>query len=131
LLPRMNALQNVLMPTMYFDHHPNRDERAVKLLEQVGLGKRFKHKPAELSGGEKQRVAIARSLINDPDIILADEPTGNLDSKSGQEVMQILKELNEQGKTIIVITHDLEIAKICKRLVNIRDGRLEGGNHVR
>jgi putative ABC transport system ATP-binding protein len=123
LLPRLSALDNVLLPTLY--QRGNKAEfkkHAKKLLDQVGLSARINHKPSELSGGERQRVAIARALINDPEVILADEPTGNLDSKSGQEIINILKELNKNGKTIIIITHDANIAKHCTRTIHLFDG---------
>ncbi len=129
LLPKMTALSNVLLPTIY--QKANRTEthkRALSLLDQVGLKERANHRPTELSGGEKQRVAIARALINGPDIILADEPTGNLDSKSGNEVMTILKELQRKGKTVIIITHDPKIGAQCQRTVQLLDGQIQGGN---
>jgi putative ABC transport system ATP-binding protein len=126
LLPRTSAIANVLMPTIYVKgKKPDFEEKAHKLLKLVGLSGREKHKPSELSGGEIQRVAIARALINDPDIILADEPTGNLDSKSGKEVMQLLVNLNKEGKTIIIITHDPKIAEYARRTVHILDGKVE------
>jgi putative ABC transport system ATP-binding protein len=132
LLPKLSALANVLLPTSYQKENKNdARKKALALLTQVGLKERTHHKPNELSGGEKQRVAIARALVNDPDIILADEPTGNLDSKSGQEVITLLKELNEKGKTVVIITHDLEIGKQCERIIRLKDGRVvEGGQHV-
>lgn len=127
LLPRTTAIANVLMPTTYVDGKKSDfEERAHKLLKLVGLNGRERHKPSELSGGEIQRVAIARALINDPEIILADEPTGNLDSKSGKEVMEVLTNLNKQGKTIIIITHDQKIADYANRTFNILDGKLQG-----
>lgn len=126
LLPRLTALGNVLLPTGYQKvGRTNAKERANKLLEQVGLGERISHRPNELSGGEKQRVAIARALINDPEIILADEPTGNLDSKSGNDIIALLRALNKEGKTIIIISHDSDIAHQCDRTIRIRDGQLE------
>lgn len=131
LLPKASALDNVLMPTSYQKDKKNVRERAEKLLEQVGLKGRMKHKPTELSGGEKQRVAIARALVNNPDIILADEPTGNLDSKSGQGIMDLLKKLNKEGKTVIIITHDPRIGDACDRTIHLMDGRLTGGNHAK
>lgn len=102
-------------------------ERARTLLEFVGLGHRLNHKPNELSGGEQQRVAIARSLANDPDIILADEPTGNLDTKTGKMIMDLLVKLNKEGKTVIMVTHDLNLAKSAKRVIQLRDGEIMGG----
>ena len=126
LLPRISALSNVLLPTIYHSGaKKGRVQRAKSLLTQLGLGERISHRPTELSGGEKQRVAIARALINDPDLILADEPTGNLDSKSGQEVMAILENLHKEGKTVIVITHDPAIAKRCGRTIHILDGTIQ------
>lgn len=127
LLPRFSALANVLMPTSYTSKG-NQTKRALLLLEQLGLKDRATHKPTELSGGEKQRVAIARALVNDPEIILADEPTGNLDSTSGGEVMDILEQLNKEGKTVIVITHDPSVAKRCQRVIQVKDGHIEGAH---
>lgn len=125
LLPRISALENVLLPTIYNKQSQDgHKKRSLEILEQVGLGKRVQHKPSELSGGEKQRVAIARALINNPDIILADEPTGNLDSKSGQEVLGILKNLNKNGKTVVIITHDEKIAQACSRQIYLFDGKI-------
>lgn len=125
LLPRISALSNVLVPSAYIKtKRSHARERALELLRKVGLEERWHHKPTELSGGEKQRVAIARALVNNPDIILADEPTGNLDSKSGTEVMNILRQLNKEGKTVIIITHDLEIGKQCERIIHIKDGQV-------
>ncbi len=128
LLPRISALANVLLPASYAKgNRADQEKRAVSLLRQVGLAERMLHKPTELSGGEKQRVAIARALMNNPEIVLADEPTGNLDSKSGAEIMAILKDLNKKGKTIIVITHDPNIARQCDRIIQIEDGKVAGG----
>ena len=123
LLPRMSALENVALPLVY-SKVPTKDriERATSMLEKVGLHDRMEHKPNELSGGQRQRVAIARALINNPAIIMADEPTGNLDSKSSEDIMEIFAQLNEQGKTIIVVTHELEIAMKTKRIITVRDG---------
>lgn len=123
LLPRLSALDNVLLPTIY-SNKPDSTARAESLLERVGLEDRMSHRPNELSGGEKQRVAIARALINDPEIILADEPTGNLDSKSGEAILRILHELHENGKTIIVVTHDNAIAKQTQRNIRLFDGEI-------
>jgi ABC-type lipoprotein export system ATPase subunit len=125
LLPRMSALSNVLMPAQYLRKGSDQYHRAVELLESLGLKNRIKHLPTQMSGGEKQRVAIARALMNDPDIILADEPTGNLDTVSGQEVMKILVNLKEAGKTVLIVTHDPRIAKQCDRTVHILDGKVE------
>jgi len=125
LLPKMSALSNVLIPTTYYRSPvANPLAKARDLLEQLGLQDRASHKPSELSGGEKQRVAIARALINDPEIILADEPTGNLDTKSGKEMLDILHKLNMEGKTVVLVTHDLSIAARCKRTINVLDGRI-------
>lgn len=126
LLPTLTALQNVMLP-MEVVNEPERKskERAEKLLEMLGLGERMNHKPNELSGGQQQRVAIARSLANDPEVILADEPTGNLDSKTGQFIMDFLGKLNKEGKTIVLITHDVELVNYAKRIVHIKDGEIE------
>ena len=125
LLPRMSALQNVALPLVYGGvPKQERAKRATKALEIVGLGNRAHHKPTELSGGQRQRVAIARALINDPAILMADEPTGNLDTKSGEEIMTIVRGLNQQGRTIIVVTHELEIANHARRIILVRDGRI-------
>ena len=125
LLPRTSALDNVSLPLMYRGiSSEERKEIAQKMLEKVGLGNRLDNSPAQLSGGQQQRVAIARALVNDPSIIFADEPTGNLDSKSGAEVEQILKDLHKEGKTIIMVTHDEEAGKIAERLVHFMDGKI-------
>jgi len=127
LVPTLSVLENVELP-MTFQGVPRKRRLALarELLVQVGLGERLRHRPAELSGGERQRVAIARALVNDPKLILADEPTGNLDSVSGAQVMELLKGLNEeQDKTLIVVTHDPEIASYAGRTVHIRDGRIQ------
>ncbi len=126
LLPRMTALDNVELPLRYAGLLQGTRERARAALEAVGLGERVHHKPNELSGGQQQRVAIARALVNRPAIILADEPTGNLDTQSGQEVMALLTELNRsQGTTIVLVTHDPEIAAYAERVIHIRDGKIE------
>lgn len=125
LLPKLSALENVELPLIY-QGVPARErrERARKALESVGLGERVDHKPTELSGGQQQRVAIARALVTNPPIILGDEPTGNLDSKAGKEVMEIFKELHKKGNTIILITHDSGVAAQAERIVRIQDGKL-------
>lgn len=125
LLPRTTALDNVSLPLIYADIPlSERKERAKAVLDQVGLGDKLESKPNQLSGGQQQRVAIARALVNNPELILADEPTGNLDSKSGQEIMHIFKSLNKEGKTIIMITHEETIAKHAKRTIRLRDGEI-------
>jgi len=123
LLPRTTALNNVVLPLVY-QKAKNRKKIALDKLKTVGLEKRQGHKPSELSGGEQQRVAIARALITDPEIILADEPTGNLDTKSGKEIIEIFKKLNKQGKTIIIVTHEAEIANQAKKTIKLRDGKI-------
>lgn len=129
LLPHLSALENVRMPTTYTSISKQAArQKAEDLLVKVGLGERMHHKPSELSGGEKQRVAIARALINDPDILLADEPTGNLDSETGKEVLALLQQLHDEGSTIVVITHDNAIAASCQRTVSLLDGRIVASN---
>ncbi len=126
LLPSFSALENVMIPLTYARvHRKEREQKAKTLLTQVGLGDRMFHKPTELSGGQQQRVSIARALANDPDIILADEPTGALDSRTGQEVLNLLTQLNRQGKTIIIITHDMAIAQYANRIIRLKDGLVE------
>jgi putative ABC transport system ATP-binding protein len=122
LLPRLNAIENVELPLIYGGDRHDRRQRAIGALEQVGLGDRITHKPSELSGGQQQRVAIARALLNDPAMILADEPTGNLDSRSSAEILSIFQRLNEQGKTVIMVTHEPDVAAHTKRIVRMRDG---------
>lgn len=125
LLARANAVENVELPLRYSDDPSNMTGRAKAMLEMVGLGDRFDHKPNELSGGQQQRVAVARALVNDPAIILADEPTGNLDSVSGQEVMDLLLKLNrEKGTTIVVVTHDQGVASKAQRTIRLFDGKI-------
>ncbi len=129
LLPRTTALKNVLLPLMY-DRDSNMDvydmeDKAYAVLELVGLGDRVEHQPQELSGGEQQRVAVARALINDPVLIIADEPTGNLDSKSGQEIMNVMHKLHDRGATIVMVTHDPETAAHTERTIHLLDGKVE------
>jgi len=126
LLPRMSAARNVMLPLLYSrnEHLSDREcyERAIAVLESVGLSERVHHRPNELSGGQQQRVAIARALANNPSIILADEPTGNLDTRSGEEIMELLHQLHGQGATIVMVTHDLENAKHAERIIHLLDG---------
>ena len=125
LLPRLTALQNVELPMIYAGFPPaERRERAAHLLERVGLGTRTGHKPTQLSGGQQQRVAIARSLANQPDLLLADEPTGALDTHTGEEVLELFKQLNAEGLTLAIVTHDLEVAAEAKRRIAFRDGHI-------
>ena len=125
LLSKLTAQANVALPLIYAGvSEEERMERAKRALEAVGLGDRLDHKPMEMSGGQRQRVAIARALINDPPVIMADEPTGNLDTKSSYEIMDIFKKMNEQGKTVIMVTHEPDIAAYCKRVLVMRDGKL-------
>jgi putative ABC transport system ATP-binding protein len=125
LLPRLTALENVELPMIYAGVPKSaRRKKAKELLELVGLGDRLHHRPTQLSGGQMQKVAIARALANDPMVLLADEPTGNLDSKSGEEILKIFSELNERGQTIIIVTHDPEVAKHAGRIVRMRDGKI-------
>ena len=133
LLPGTSALKNVMLPMIYNRENKvpkaERIERAIRTLEAVGLGDRLEHEPQEVSGGESQRVAIARALINDPVLILADEPTGNLDTHSGEEIMDILHDLHERGRTIVMVTHDSEIAAHTQRVIHMCDGKLERIDH--
>ncbi|MBU3841849.1 MAG: ABC transporter ATP-binding protein [Candidatus Fusobacterium pullicola] len=125
LLPKLSALQNVELPLVYAGvPKSEREKRAIEMLEKVGLGARIHHRPNELSGGQKQRVAIARALVNNPAIILADEPTGNLDSVSEKEIMELFTELNSQGKTIIIVSHEPEVAQYVRRILLFKDGEI-------
>ena len=131
LLAKNSALSNVILPLKYAGTEKNQAEkRAKEVLHQVGLSDRVNHGPSELSGGQQQRVAIARALVNKPSILFADEPTGNLDSKTGDDVMNLFRELNEEGQTIILITHEEEIANQSKRIINIKDGLIESDNNI-
>jgi len=132
LLPRQTALENALLPLMYAKENPSEHEmnrRTAELLQKVGLGDRTHHQPSQLSGGEQQRVAIARALINNPQVLLADEPTGNLDSQTSQELLQMLQELNRtDGLTIILVTHDAGVAQHAQRIIHIKDGLIRSGD---
>lgn len=123
LISTLSALENVMLP-MEFQDRDDAEEKAREALELVGLKDRMYHKPKELSGGQQQRVAIARALANDPEVILADEPTGNLDSKTGKEIMDLFKDLNKKGKTIVLVTHDINLINYCKRTIHLLDGKV-------
>jgi putative ABC transport system ATP-binding protein len=127
LLPQYTVVENIEVPLLYQGIRLNDEtrERCIRLAEMVGLGERLDHRPMQLSGGQQQRVAIARSLVNDPQVILADEPTGNLDSRTSVEIMQMLTKMNDSGKTIIMVTHESDIAQWAKRVIRMRDGRVE------
>jgi putative ABC transport system ATP-binding protein len=140
LLPQTTALENVILPLLYNRNGKESDadqaSKAMTALEAVGLAERVEHKPQELSGGQMQRVAIARALVNDPVLILADEPTGNLDTRSGQEIMALMSEVHRQGSTIVMVTHDDDIAAYAERIIRLRDGKIgtdvqNGGNSPR
>jgi putative ABC transport system ATP-binding protein len=129
LLPHLNILLNVELPLMYAGFgRTKRKNRAKEVLESVGLGDRLNHKPSELSGGQRQRVAIARAIVNNPSIVLADEPTGNLDSQSGTDILSIFSDLHKEGHTIIMVTHDLAVSKSANRVIKIIDGRIVDGD---
>ncbi len=125
LLQGASSLNNVVLPLIYSRNRVNRREKAMEILKEVGLSEKLKNKPSQLSGGEQQRVSMARALVNDPEIILADEPTGNLDSKTGQAIFELLRELNQKGKTVIVVTHDNILAEKAGRIIRLADGRIE------
>ncbi len=132
LMPKMSAQENVAVPLIYSGvPEKERMDRAAKMLTNVGLGERIDHKPNELSGGQSQRVAIARALINNPSLILADEPTGNLDSKTSLEIMEIFDRLNREGNTIMLVTHEEDIAEHSKRIVRLRDGVIESDKRIK
>ncbi len=131
LLPRMTALQNVMLPMVYAGlSRKEREERAKYLLERVGLADRMHHYPTQMSGGEQQRVAIARALANEPVLILGDEPTGNLDTRTGEEIMALFQDLHAEGRTIVIVTHEPDIARHCQRIVRFRDGKVVGDEKV-
>lgn len=126
LMPRLSALENVAVPLIYAGiGKRDREEKAIAMLEKVGLGDRYKHKPNELSGGQCQRVAIARALVNDPSLILADEPTGNLDTKTSVEIMEIFERIHSSGNTVVLVTHEEDIAAHAHRVIRLRDGVIE------
>ncbi|MFA6213833.1 MAG: ABC transporter ATP-binding protein [Candidatus Micrarchaeia archaeon] len=125
LIPSLTVLENVTLPALIYESDPEKaQQKAVETLRQIGMGERLGHYPNQLSGGQRQRVAIARALINDPEIILADEPTGNLDTKTGHEVLAMFHDLHRQGKTMIIVTHDTNVAKITHRTIRVVDGKI-------
>ncbi len=129
LIPRINALENVILPMSFTSKVPGSERklRGQSILRKVGLEGRMQHRPSEMSGGERQRVAIARALANDPSLILADEPTGNLDSGTGRGIMELLKSLNEEGKTIVVVTHNQMVSSFARRVIQLKDGEIVNG----
>jgi putative ABC transport system ATP-binding protein len=130
LLPRLNAIENVELPLVYGGNGHDRRRRAYEALELVGLADRIRHRPSEMSGGQQQRVAIARALLNDPDLVLADEPTGNLDSRSSAEILAIFQRLNDEGRTVVMVTHEPDVADHCRRIVRMRDGVVQQDERV-
>ncbi|OGO24988.1 MAG: macrolide ABC transporter ATP-binding protein [Chloroflexi bacterium RBG_16_50_9] len=124
LLPSLTALENVFLPLLFRGANGNSLDKAMDILKAVGLGKRAKHKPGQLSGGEQQRVAIARAIVNDPSLILADEPTGNMDQKTGAEILSLFDQLNREGRSIIMVTHSPEVAKHAREIVFLKDGQI-------
>jgi putative ABC transport system ATP-binding protein len=130
LLPRLNALENIALPMLYGRHAGDANRHAFDMLQRVGLGARAQHRPNELSGGERQRVAIARALASNPALVLADEPTGNLDSKTGEEIMRLLVELCGEGRTILMVTHDAKVAAHAGRILQMQDGEIINGEAV-
>lgn len=127
LLPRLSAWENIALPLYYRKKSGDPRKRAMEMLARVGLSRRAEHRPVEMSGGESQRVAIARALVTDPALILADEPTGNLDSVTGQEILQLLADLHQEGRTILVVTHDPGVAEVTQRVLHMRDGQIQAG----
>ncbi|MCC2672904.1 MAG: ABC-type antimicrobial peptide transport system,ATPase component [Armatimonadetes bacterium] len=130
LLPRTSALRQVELPMLY-SGMPNRKERAMQALQAVGLAERHHHMPSELSGGQQQRVAIARALVNDPAVLMADEPTGALDTRTGEEIMAIFQRLYREGKTVVLVTHEMDIAQHCNRIIRFKDGRILSDEKIR
>ncbi|MDP2103517.1 MAG: ABC transporter ATP-binding protein [Candidatus Gracilibacteria bacterium] len=131
LIPKLTALENVLLPSLYLKmSHAEKEKRATMLLEKVGLGDKLTNRPGELSGGQQQRVSIARSLMNDPEILLADEPTGALDSETSVEVMKIIMDLKKDGKTIVMVTHTPLVAQYADRIIFLKDGKVESCNYI-